>query len=78
MRERGHFKSRVKPDQLVFEIRESKAKEGREEVRSRRPLNTGGRQARRGHVVEGHVYYMTKYAKAVTQLLSQLLFQLLS
>ena len=31
MRERGHIKSRVKPDQLVVEIRESKAKEGREQ-----------------------------------------------
>ena len=42
MRERGHIKSKVKPDQLVVEIQESKAEEEREDVRSRRLLNTGG------------------------------------
>ena len=49
IREQGHIKGRVKPDQLVVEIQESKAKEGREEVRSQRLLNTGG--ARLGKVM---------------------------
>jgi hypothetical protein len=65
MKERGHVKSRVKPDRLVVEIRESKAKGRREEVRSQRLRR---RQARRGHVVEGYVRHVTKCAKAVTRL----------
>ena len=60
MKERGHIESRVKPDRLVVEIRESKAKGGREKVRSRGLLNTGG--VKLGEVM----WYKVTCATAVT------------